>query len=167
MRRFFCFLLCLFMLCGCSAATETVTPVLEGISFTAKINYYNEYYECDTELSENGSMRLTVRQPDDISGMRLIFDGKSITAEYMGLTYTPHTDALPVGGVAQLLYGIIGDMKSQSKIPAKDNRNCVFDGRIDEQAYSFCCSPSGLPLYIEIPDGSFRIEFSNVSITAK
>lgn len=164
MKRFLCALFCLVLLCGCSGSIKTVTPVLSGISFTAKVSFYNEYYECETVIDTDGAMRISVLSPADISGMRLIFSNDSVTAEYMGLTYTPKTESLPVGSVAQTFYGIIKDLSAKETIPIKANENCIYEGRINERAYSFCFAPSGLPLYIEIPDNSFRIDFSGVKI---
>ena len=98
MKRFLCALFCLVLLCGCSGSSKTVTPVLSGISFTAKVSFYNEYYECETVIDTDGAMRISVLSPADISGMRLIFSNDSVTAEYMGLTYT-HKNLYIYGGI--------------------------------------------------------------------
>ena len=162
MRRFFGVLFCFVLLCGCSGKSKSVTPVLDNITFKAGVTFYNEVYECDTAIKD-GTMNLTVRLPDDLSGLKFKIDKDGITAEYLGLTYTPKTDNMPLCGVAQNLYKIIDELKDKTLVIRKDE-NCFFEGRIDDRAYTFCCAPTGLPLYIEIPDDSYRIEFSNVKI---
>ncbi len=111
-------------------------------------------------------MHLTVVKPDDISGMRLKIGDSGITAEYMGITYTPKSENLPFCGVADTLYGIVGQMRDKTLVIQRDE-NCFFEGRIDGRAYTFCCAPSGLPLYVEIPDSSYRMEFMNVKLLSK
>lgn len=163
MKRFLGVIFCFVLLCGCAGKSRAISPVVDGIAFCATVNFYNEVYECDTTIDNEGTMNLAVRVPDDLSGLKVSINENGITAEYLGLTYTPKTENLPLCGVAQTLYRIIGEMRDKVLVIRKDE-NCLFEGRIDDRAYTFCCAPSGLPLYIEIPDDSYRIEFSNIKI---
>ncbi len=164
MKKVVFIILCVIFMSSCNSGEKFITPILSGISFTAEIDYYNEYFACDVTIDQDKTMKLTVTQPQDISGMKLIFSGDKVTAEYMGITYTPHTDTLPVGGVAQTLYSIIRQLDDDTVLETQDGKNCIFKGRIDDRAFSFSFTPSGLPLCIDIPDQSFSIKFSKVEV---
>ncbi len=163
MKRFLGVIFCFVLLCGCSGKSKSVSPMLDGISFCAKINFYNEVYECDVKTEKDGTLNLAVKVPEDLSGLKFTVSGEGVTAEYLGLTYTPKNEKMPLCGVVQTLYGILENTRGATLVIRK-NENCIFEGRLYNRAYILCCAPSGLPLYIEIPDNSYRIEFSNVKI---
>lgn len=164
LKKIIAVFLIILSLCSCSGSEKKVSPILSSIAFTARINYYNEHYILNCDIDKEGVTSLCIVEPSDISGMKLIFSDSGVTAEYMGLSYTPKTERLPVLGVAEIIYRIISGINKDTALKLSEGENCVLEGRIDDRAYSFYFSPSGLPLFIEIPDNSFKIEFSDVYI---
>lgn len=161
--RLLCVLLAFFNLSGCNTNSEVV-PIFTGLRFTAQINYYNENYSCFTEVDAHGDMTVRVVSPDVIEGMVLTLTKSGVTAQYKGITYTPKTESMPVGNVAQILYDIFDDASKTAKALSRGNDNCELIGKVKDKKYCFTFSPTGLPLSLEIPDDSFRINFSNVTI---
>lgn len=159
--RIFVFYLCFFVLCGCSAKGE-ITPVIQGISFEANIQYYNEKYLCDAQVDTKGNITLTFKSPENLEGLVLsVVDGKS-SIQYMGLTYSPKGGSLPLGNIATLIDGVFNDI-SDNKIK-QNGKNIEFVGKVSNEKYVISFSPSGLPLLLNIGDSSIIVQFNNQKI---
>lgn len=163
-KRFIAFLIMMLAVFLCSCTEKEVAPVLDGLRFTANINYYNEKYVSDVSVSDN-RMSFTVLSPEDLSGLKLDFNGDKVTAEYMGLKYEPKTESMPVGNVAQKIYGAIEDVIGKGNLKCKKGNNVEYNGRINGKSYKFTFSPSGLPIGIQMPDDSFSVAFENIKLT--
>ena len=161
-----CVLMCVIMLAGfvgCGGEKE-VKPVLKGISFVAKITYYNEQYECDTQIDNNGKMTICVNDPDDLKGLKLTFSSEKIIAEYLGLTYTPKIDKMPFGNITKMIYLTLENISKENLGAKSKESNCVIKGECQNREYEFEFSPSGLPLSLKIPNENFKIEFCDVNV---
>ena len=157
-------LMILMLLCGCSKNTKTSTPVTKGISFTADVTYYNENYTCDVDVNEEGIMSAKVTYPEELKGVSLRFDGETVTAEYLGLTYTLKTDTMPLGNVALSIYKVFTDVTEKGLMAEQNEGNCIIENEVNGEKYEFTFSPSGLPLELKIPDKEFQVVFNNVTI---
>lgn len=166
-KIFLCLTLSLLFLFGCSCKSREVTLTVRGISFSAEISYYNESYICNVNIDRNGKMTLTADSPEDLKGLTLTYTGNEVTAEYMGLTYTPRSGSMPLGNVAESIYGIIGDIEKEVETAPATNGNCTVENNYNGKSYTFVFSPAGLPLSLEIPDSSFKILFNNVTVISE
>lgn len=150
-------------LCGCGEKEE-ITPQTKNIAFVADITYYNESYSLKTKVDSKGNMQATVVTPTDFGSLVFNFKGDKVTAEFMGLTYTPQTGSLPVNNVAKIIYDAISDVSSDSEIAVKEGKNCVVKGEIEGRKYEFTFSPSGLPLTLELPDDGYKARFNDLTV---
>lgn len=160
-KKLFALPLALLLLCGC-ANNKTVTPILNNISFTAEIDYGDTEFVGNATLSE-GTLNLTVTEPQEIKDLILKLDKNGITAEFKGVTYTPDINSLPQGAIAQVLYDILNDIVG-NKTANCDEENCEIKGRVNGYDYTFVFSPSGLPISLEIDDLDLEIKFKNVTV---
>lgn len=155
----------ILFLCGCGTVNE-VTPVTDGISFDAVMEYYNEKYECSVNIDDDDIMTATVTSPEDIKGLKLKFDGEKVSAEFMGLVYEPKTGAFPMGNAVKTVYDVITEIDDEQTAKATpDGKNCKLEGKMNGKEYEFYFSPAGLPLSLEIPDEAFKITFNNVTVS--
>lgn len=161
--RLLCVIFFISVISGCNTK-NVVIPVLTNLQFTAQIEKYNESYSCQTNIDANGVMKIKVNAPELIEGMLLTFDESGVTAQYKGITYTPKTESMPIGNVAQLMYVVFNDLSNNTEISLKDRENCKIIGRTNDKEYTFTYSPAGLPLTLEIPDDGFKITFEDVTV---
>ena len=157
------FILIIF-LCGCGGKNKTATPVTKGVSFTADVTYYNECYTCDVAVDEKGIMSATVTSPEELFGVKLMFDGENVTAEYLGLTYTLKTDTMPLGNVALSIYNVFSHIAENGLTAEQDESNCIIENEIGGEKYEFIFAPSGLPLELKMPQKELRVIFNNVTV---
>ena len=158
-----CVIVLLLLLCGCDSQKET-EPLVSGIKFLAKITYYNEQYECDTVISDEGKMQLTVNSPDTLKGLKIYMSDGKVTAEYLGITYEPKLDNMPFASISKTVYMIITQIKKDNIKAKSDNSNCKICRKCDGRDYEFTFSPSGLPILLTVVNESYKIEFSNVTV---
>ncbi len=161
MKRFIVLpVVALFLCCGCSKS-NTVTPILDNISFIALIRCDEQEFTCDVTIADS-SLKLVVNEPKQIDGLTININKNGITAEFMGVSYTPDLNSMPQGAVAQVLFKVLNDAANKEVVC--DDENCEITGRVDGYRYDFTFSPSGLPLLLEIDDFDIKIKFNNVAL---
>ena len=69
MKRILLLVFSLVFLCGCAAKATNVKPVLSGITFEARLSFYNEVFCCSGAVSKEGELTLRVNEPKTIKGM--------------------------------------------------------------------------------------------------
>ena len=157
-------LILIIFLCGCGSKNKTTVPVTKGVSFTAAVTYYNECYTCDVAVDEKGIMSATVTSPQELSGVKLMFDGENVTAEYLGLTYTLKTDTMPLGNVALSIYNVFAHIAENGLTAEQHESNCIIENEIGGEKYEFIFAPSGLPLELKMPQKELKVIFNNVTL---
>lgn len=162
LKKFFALSLMFLGLCGCSEKT-TVEPMLADISFVAEIKYDDNDFTADATISQD-ALNLVVTSPKEIKGFTLNISKNSTTAEFNGVKFDFDTNSLPYGAIAQVLCDVFDDIDTSNSAVVSGEENCVVDGRVNGYDYSFCFSPSGLPLSLQIDDIDLKINFKNVTI---
>ena len=157
-------LMLIVFLCGCGGKNKSAIPVTKGVSFIADVTYYNECYTCDVAVDEKGIMTATVTSPEELSGVKLKFDGENVTAEYLGLTYTLKTDTMPLGNVALSIYNVFTHIAENGLTAEQDESNCIIENEIEGEKYEFVFAPSGLPLELKMPQKELKVIFNNVTV---
>ena len=98
----------LLLCAGCAGKPAGITQeqvrevAAADFSTTAEI----QYGELDTTLRflrEDGRFSAQVEAPESLRGLCLHFDGETVTAEYMGLSFALQADSLPAKAAAGLL----------------------------------------------------------------
>ncbi len=161
MKKILCSLFLVLTLCSCATKTESITPVTKGLKFTAQISYYNESYECDVTVKQNGDTEIAFLIPEDLSGLKITYSGNSVTANYNGIEYKFTDDSLPQYSVSDIIYKIFAakyDTVTQQDDYyyveyAKDDLNC-----------KIVIGATGLPIKIEEKSSRFEIIIKNATI---
>lgn len=155
----FCFLGCLIIfLSGCSKTQ--IAPVSKGISFNAFITYYNEQYICPTEIQADGTITVSVKEPEILKELKIIYKDGGVAAEFGSLQYIPSAQNTYFTGVADYMAGVFMDISDKKIGKSKDKY--LISGEINGNNYRIYFSPGGLPLNMEI--NNTNIEFRDIKI---
>lgn len=157
--------LLVFSLSGCKSGQSEIRPITKGITFAAEITYYNEYCEGTVSVDENGKMNIEITFPDTVKGLTLTFDGGGIKAEYAGLEY--EISSLPEGIACGRLYEILEDTFSEDVKVTADGDESYIAGAAGDSEYRMYLGATGLPISAEDINGTFCVNFKNVTITEK
>jgi len=164
LKRILSLVFSLVFLCGCAAKATNVKPVLSGITFEARLSFYNEVFCCSGAVSKEGELTLRVNEPQTIKGMKITVKKDHLSAEFKGLTYTPKTEKLPFANVAQVLYSVLSDaLYRNPQVKVQDNKFFIESAENDKY-YKIILTEAGFPVSMEIPSAALTAEFSNVSI---
>ena len=161
MKKILPLLLIPFILCSCGG--KKVAVQLSSIAFTAEISYYNESYKGECKTDADGGLTVTVCEPESLSGYTVTLKGEQMTAEYLGLTFTPTENNMPFSGVLVKFYKTLRDISDSSAEAVKKGDSYIFEGGEGAESYTLYISPSGLPQKMEL-GGGFTVYFYNVSI---
>lgn len=157
MKKICLVLTLVLLLCSCSSKRE-ITPCLAGISFTAEIVYYNESYSLDGTISKSGELTAKMKEPEELSDLKIMISESGTVVDYKGLTYTPLEGTMPFAKVISELYKpIFETIKNETAVTSSD-------GILKGENFTFKLSPTGLPLELMIPDERFQVKFYNVTI---
>ncbi len=157
-----CVLLFLIVLCGCGGS-NTVVPILNNINFTAETECGDAHYAFDVSISDE-STNIKVISPEEIAGLNLNFSDSNVSAEYLGIKYTPNSGNMPDSGVAAVLNDVINYVNQEGLTAVSNENNCCVEGKIGDDEFIFQFSPAGLPLELEIPNKNYTVKFNNVTI---
>ena len=89
------FALLLILLCLCSCKGNEIKPKLSEISFTAQLSYFNELYVFEGEIKKDGTLIANMKEPSELSDLKLTVTPKGITADYKGLVYEANEATMP------------------------------------------------------------------------
>lgn len=148
---------------GCSGKKTDISPVTRGISFTARLTYYNECYEAEVMIAESGAADFEITSPDTIKGLTFRFEGDSVTAEYLELEYKTDLHSLPEGNACIRLYEILKDASGE-EISVTADGDDYYISRDGENRYRLYVGATGLPIKAEDTSKGFTAVFKNVTI---
>ncbi len=161
MKKIISLVLVLLTLTACSGK-KTAEPRLLGITFLAEVTYYNENYKGECHFSEDKVLTFKITEPDILSGYTVTVSADNITAEYLGISYTPTESNMPFSSAVTKFYEKLVAASSGEAAKEKDGV-FILRGGVDADAYTLYISESGLPQKIEIPDDRFTVYFYNVT----
>ena len=145
-----------------SCGKADVTPQLTNIGFSADICYYNENYKGDCTVSEDGAFKITLTEPESLAGYTVTVEKDKITAEYLGLSFTPTKNNMPQSSVMTEFYE---KYTAAAQIPPeKKGDNLIIKGGDGIGAYTLYISPTGLPQKMTLPDERFTVYFYNATV---
>ena len=99
----------LFLLCGCTKKAN-VTPVMQGISFTADVQYGGSNYLADVSLQEE-CLNLIVHSPENINVLTLIVDKNGTTAKFTSKSVGTYTITVTIDDyTADCIVNVVEDM---------------------------------------------------------
>lgn len=150
--------------CACGGKKSDITPVTKGISFFAELTYYNECYEANVTVGENGKAEMRIISPDTIKGLELHFDGEDVTAKYAGLEYKTDFASLPEGACCMLLYKILKDACKEDVCVISGGDEYYIQRDTADISYKLYLGATGLPISAEDSENGFSVSFKNVTI---
>lgn len=156
----FIFMFSLF-LSGCRQKCS-VTPLVRGISFSCAVKYYNECYEGDVSVAENGDTDIKITSPEGLSGLILHFKGENAAAEYSGLNYKYNISEMPEGMAFTYLYEML--RAAENGEVSLENDKYFTESKKGGHTYRLYLGVTGLPISAEDLRGGFSAEFGNVTL---
>ncbi len=156
----FIFMFSLF-LSGCRQKCS-VTPLVRGISFSCTVKYYNECYEGDVSVAENGDTDIKITSPEGLTGLILHFKGDGAAAEYSGLNYKYNISEMPEGMAFTYLYEILRNAENGEV--SLENDKYFTESKSGSRTYRLYLGATGLPISVEDLHGGFSAEFGNVTL---
>lgn len=161
-KKIFVLQLIFILLCGCNSK-KSVTPVLNNISFTAAFNCDDSEFECNADLSDN-VLTVKVTKPETIKDFTLIYKNGAVTAEYIGITYTPKSYNMPQTAFAQIFYDAVNKINSDGITAECVDENAVINNKINGYDFSMIISPTGFPISFTVESLGLKAVFSNVVV---
>lgn len=160
MKRLFIICVSVFLLVGCSK-NEGKKPILNDISFTADITYYNEKYTAKGSVDGKGNLCLEMIEPSELSGMVFTVDDRGVKVEYKGLTFSPNVNSLS-GSAADMIYSGFSAVRQENVDYEYGDKNYTVTAKNNNTEFVLCYSPSGLPLEIKSSSGVFKTQFYDI-----
>ena len=160
MKKLICIILTLLCLCSCSKGE--VSPKLLSISFTAELNYYNEEYVFQGEILEDCTMKISIKEPEELKDLNITVTDKAMTADYKGITYEANEATMPFSRVIQTFYFPLSAIAKDSSLKA--DKNGEISGEFGGDKCSLTVSPTGLPQTFSIKSKQLNLRFYNISI---
>lgn len=148
-------------LSGCRQKCS-VTPLVRGISFSCTVKYYNECYEGEVSVAENGDTDIKITSPEGLSGLILHFKGDGAAAEYSGLNYKYNISEMPEGMAFTYLYEILRNAENGEV--SLENDKYFTESQSGSRTYRLYLGATGLPISVEDLHGGFSAEFGNVTL---
>lgn len=148
-------------LSGCRQKCS-VTPLVRGISFSCTVKYYNECYEGDVSVAENGDTDIKITSPEGLTGLILHFKGDGAAAEYSGLNYKYNISEMPEGMAFTYLYEILRNAENGEV--SLENDKYFTESKSGSRTYRLYLGATGLPISVEDLHGGFSAEFGNVTL---
>lgn len=150
-----------FLLCSCATKAEKIKPLTKGLQFTAQIKFYNEEYECDTIIKQNGDTEISFLSPQYLSGLKITYSAGGVTANYQGLEYKYESGSLPQYSISDTLYKILS-YPYDTVIEQDDNYYVEYIE--DNLNCKMQIGATGLPIKIEEKSSRFEILIKNPTI---
>lgn len=150
----------ILLLTGCNQLAKNITPHTRGITFNADISYYNENYECEVEIEQNGDTIISLTAPQDLKGLSFSYKGDQVLITYNGLEYKCD-DFSPENSVADFIYSVF---QCETNDVIKNDDNLYIEGKTQSQSYKLFIGATGLPLKITTVSGGYEIIIKNATI---
>lgn len=147
----------MLLLSGCSGNTD-VKPVLQNLTFTAEMSYYNEFYEMEANISKTGNAVIEVIYPEELKGLKFVIKNGEFISEYNGIAFECNNyNAM----AAEILY--LPFSKKEQSVYEKDGAFYI-RGECNGGEYTMQVTEAGLPLKINDSADRFEIVIKNLTI---
>lgn len=157
-------MVCVLLLAGCGEKT----PDLITVNFTCDISgtYDGMTFSGNLQRDMAGTLSLVLSAPENLSGMRLQYNGKEMTVSLGDLRYTQEMQ-LPETSVPTLILKALDDLFYAAGAKALVMKDAQVSGKAGE--YTYCAQTdleTGELLSLGFPDAALSVRFSNVQRTA-
>lgn len=150
----------MFLLTSCNAPAKNIVPKTKGITFTTNVSYYNESYECEVLIEQNGDTSVSIISPDDIKGLTFKFVGNETSVNYGNLNFTLPQNS-PEQSVADFIYKVF---EAPNETVIKDGDEFYVEGKTKDYEYKLYLGATGLPLKITESTKRYQAIIKNPTI---
>ncbi len=157
MKKILCVIF-MFLLVGCTS-TAKVKPITRGLSFTAEMTYYNEYYEMAIDIAKDGNTKIMLTQPEELADLVFEFKDGKVTTTFKGIN-CEMDDSYKTAAVGF----IISAFKNQEQTVYKNKNQFYTNGKCDGGEYTLYIAETGLPLKICDSNNRFEIIIKNATL---
>ena len=152
-------LICFLSGCG---AKNTSSLVLNSISFSADIIYNDGHYVADCVIDGQKELSVSLTFPENLAGVNVICGNGGCKILYNGIVIDGKDGRFPKTSVISVIKQISDTVDGREFDAA--NGNGEVTGKLDGYDYSVTASPGGLPISLQIPGISLKVQFKNVSL---
>ena len=162
-RRFFTALCALLLLlaAGCKSQPQTL-DLTGGMSCDVAIQYGDIEAAGRLERTAAGVCRLTVNQPEELSGMVFDWENGSLQISFKGLSYTMDSAALPQTAFASVLMRCLdaAAMQGGLLVKGRDGERLICAGQGEDGAFTLRYNESTRQIEsLSIPAVNFEAVF--------
>lgn len=150
------------IICLCSCSKKEVKPHLTQIAFTAELTYFNEVYTFDGEIKKDGTLLAYMKQPEELSELKLTVKPDGISADYKGLVYSANEATMPFSRIMADFYAPLNMLMGEQTLSA--DKNGEISGKAGDGEYILTVSPTGLPQKLELETKHITVKFYNISV---
>ncbi len=162
MKKLFLPFLILCFICGCSKTT-TVKPQTQNLKFNIECTTNKEKYAFSAHSDNNSNLTLTVKKPETLENLKIIFSNTTNKIEFLGLEKELPLDNLEKESVLRIFYEGFLKSKYTSELVFQENEYFL-EYRFNENKYRFNFSQNGLPLSIKGVGNDINILIKGVKI---
>ncbi len=160
MKKLFSVILMLFLLTGCRATSQKITPITHGISFDCEATYYNEKYECQVDIENNGNTEIAFISPAEIEGLKFKFSKNGVSVNFDEIEFISQKIVFE-NSVASFINEVLSAENSEV---LKENDVFYTEGITDDFEYRLELGATGLPIKITTDSKAVEVLFKNVKI---
>ena len=158
--RWIAVLCAVLLLAGCGAPS-TVSPVTDGFTCRAAVQYGDMMVEGDLTCTREGEASLTFALPPSLQGITLALDADGMAMELGGMHLTVPADAVPQEALIRCLAAVLAAAHPTGTLT---DEGYVIRGEAEGNTYTLVCDPtSGLPLTLSVPSQQLEAVFTNVT----
>ncbi|MBQ6848054.1 MAG: hypothetical protein IJO62_03970 [Clostridia bacterium] len=142
MLLIFCTYFC--VLCGCNDVSNVI-PNTKNLAFTVESNFKNTDYIFYATTDGDGTLSLTVKEPENIENLKLMFLDGSIRLNYLEIE-----KEIPIENFEGIsLFKILYEGFKAEKSLEFDDDEYFSEFKVDNEKFRFYFAESGLPLCIK------------------
>ena len=132
MKKLVCFLLCIFLLCGCENKKEVENHIPDFYGFKSRVNtIINDVkISADVEYESFDKLVLTFLLPENIKNMRIELVNGDYIIEYDDLAFTISKENIPYNSICNII------MNCAENIKLATNNNGVYTFASKGQIYN-------------------------------
>ena len=148
------------LLAGCGAP-QTASPVTDGFTCRAAMQYREMAVEGELTCTTDGGASLSFTLPKSLQGITLGWDGGAMTMELGGMSLAVPPDKVPESALIRCLLSVLTAPHPTGTLT---DEGYVMEGEAEGVAYTLVCDPtSGLPLSLTVPDQELEAVFTDMT----
>ncbi len=150
------------ILVGCKReATPITQPVTAGFRCDVRAEYGDMSLKGQLERGTDGVLSVELAEPPTLSGMRVSWDGETMTLTLGGMQVPVNADRVPQGALVRSLLSALAAAPADGEVT---DEGVVASGEADGRAYTVVYAPdTGLLQSLRVPQDDLTVMFEHVT----